>query len=207
MEAELAPCPHCKAVSRVEPNAAVRWRCAVCGGPLVPTDAGIARSNAELPDLVRAHRARAIALGWTVAAFALGSVAVMGAVMALLVGLASHFAGFVVAVFALVAGVNAAFYARNARRRRAEAQKALDQAWELVAGEVLRARPGDTTAADLARAMHTDERHAESLLAHLSAEGRARVDVRDDAELAYHGAAPEEAPEDAEADASRMRVR
>ena len=38
LAAELAPCPHCGAAARMEPSVALRWRCGVCGGPLVPTE-------------------------------------------------------------------------------------------------------------------------------------------------------------------------
>ena len=205
MAAELAPCPHCRAASRVEPSSAIRWRCGVCGGPVVPTDAGIARSNGELASLVRAQRTRAIALGWTAAGFVLAAIGLMGVGLALVVGLASHLAAFVLGAIAVVAAVAATVSLRRGRGCHAEARAELDRAWEFVAGEVLRARP-QTTAVDLAQAMHTDERHAESLLAQLSAEGRARVDVRDDAELAYHVPA-EDVAGDAGAEGSRMRAR
>ena len=58
-----------------------------------------------------------------------------------------------------------------------------------MAGEVLRARAAARRRRrDLAKTMRTDEHHAETMLARLSALGRARVEVRDDAELAYRGA-------------------
>lgn len=182
---ELSPCPHCGAAARTEASASLRWRCAVCGGPLVPTEAGVARSNAELPHLVRSQRARAMALGWTAAAFMLVAVALMAAGAGLLVWFASHAAAIVLAVLATAAAAIAAGSARRARARRKDARVELDAAWERVAREVLKARGGETTAADLAKAMQTDEEHAEHLLSALSVEGRVRVDVRDDAELAY----------------------
>jgi Flp pilus assembly protein TadB len=181
----MSKCPHCGAVAHVEPSASLRWRCAVCGGPLVPTEGDIARSDGELPHLVRSHRARAMALGWLAAFLVLGSIAAMAVGVALLVWFASHVAAAVLGVVALVASTLAVASLRRSRRQRAEAREQLDHAWDRVAGEVLGSRRGDTTAADLARIMSTKEEHAEGLLSRLSAHGGARVDVRDDAELAY----------------------
>jgi hypothetical protein len=178
-------CPHCHAQASVERSAALHWRCGVCGGPIVPTDEGIARSNGELAQLVAAQRTRAMALGWTAAAVVLGAMAAMGLGLAGLVWLASHAVAIVVGAMAMGAMVLAVASARRAKTRGAESRSALEQAWGLVAGEVVRARPGETTAAELAKAMQTDEDHAQGLLTRLSTEGRVRVDVRDDAELAY----------------------
>jgi len=151
----------------------------------VPTDGDIARSNGELPHLVRSHRARAMALGWLAASFVLGSIAAMAAGVALLVGLASTLAAVLLGIVALGAATLAVVGFRRSRRRRAEARAELDHAWDRVAGEVLRSRSTDTTAAELARIMSTKEEHAEGLLSRLSAHGGARVDVTDEAELAY----------------------
>jgi Flp pilus assembly protein TadB len=126
-----------------------------------------------------------MALGWLAASFVLGAIGAMAVGVALLVGLVSHLAAALLGVVAVVAGVLAVSSLRRSRRRKAEARAELDQAWDRVAGEVLSARREDTTAADLARIMSTTEDHAEGLLSRLSAHGRARVDVRDDAELAY----------------------
>jgi len=177
-------CPHCNALARVEPSGALRWRCSVCGGPIVPIDEGIGRAHGELAPLVTAQRTRAMAVGWTAAAVVLGAIAAMGLGLAALVWLASHGAGIVLGVVAGVAGALAWSSRRRAKARAAESRAALDQAWEIAAGEVVRARP-ETTAPQLAKEMQTDEAHAQGLLASLSAAGRVRVDVRDDAELAY----------------------
>ena len=184
----------------------------MCGGPVVPTEGDIARSDGELPHLVRSHRARAMALGWLAASFVLGSIAAMAVGVALLVGLASHFAAALLGVVGVVAATLAVVSLRRSGRRRAEAREQLDHAWDRVAGEVLGSRSGDTTAADLARIMSTKEDHAEGLLSRLSAHGRARVDVRDDAELAYRvsdaGAIPgKDDTESPEAADRRMRAR
>jgi Flp pilus assembly protein TadB len=178
-------CPHCGALAAVEPSVALRWRCTVCGGPVVPTDDDVARSNGELADLVRSHRARAMALGWMAGALVLCAIALMALGVALLAWFASHVTALLLVAIAGAAATLALISGRRSKRRRDEAREQLDQAWEHVAGEVLAARGGDTTAADLARVMRTDVGQAETLLGRLSASGRARVDVREDADLAY----------------------
>jgi hypothetical protein len=145
----------------------------------------MARSGGELRNLVEAARARAMAVGWMAASWVFAAIGAMGLGLALLVWLASHAAGGVLAVGAVFAAGLAVAGARRSRARSAQAREALERAWLHVAGEVVAARGGELTAAQLAEAMRTDERHAEALLAQLSAAGRVRVEVRDDAELAY----------------------
>ena len=157
----------------------------MCGGPLVPTEEGVARAHGELASLVTAQRTRAMAVGWIAAAVVLGVMGVMGMGVAALVWLASHAAAIVLGAVAGVAGMLALASARRSRGRGAESRAAVERAWEIAAGEVVSARRGETTAPELAKAMLTDEDHAQALLASLSASGRVRVDVRDDAELAY----------------------
>jgi hypothetical protein len=187
-------CPHCGSAARIERSAALRWRCGVCGGPVVPADGPAAprlRSNAELEHLVGAQRSRAMALGWTAGAAVLGACAVMGLALASLLWLASHAAALVLAAVAVAAALLALAGLRRARQRGAEASDRLEQAWGLVAAEALHFRAGVLTAEDLAASLHTDVPHAERLLSRLSAQGRARVEIRDDAELTYRA---EEAP-------------
>jgi hypothetical protein len=140
-----------------------------------------------------------MALGWLAASFVLGAVGAMAAGMTLLVWLGAHLPAVILGVLALAAASLAWASLRRSRQRRTEAHEALDQAWELVAREVLDDRPDATTAPDLARIMSTDLAHAEGLLARLSAHGGARVDVRDDAELTYRiDSGPGEGATDAE---------
>jgi hypothetical protein len=146
---------------------------------------GIPRSGAELASLVTAARARAMAVGWLATASVLGAIGVMALGLALLVWLASHLAAGLLGAVAAGAIVLAVVTARRSRARGAEAADALDRAWVSVADEVLRGRRRDMTAAQLAEAMHTNEEHAQALLAQLSVGGRVRTAVRDDAELAY----------------------
>ena len=162
------------------------WRCGVCGGPIVPAEGLEKRDGGELASLVGAQRARAMGVGWLGATFVFGSIASMAVGLALLVGLtASATAAVVLGALALAGAVLAVLCGRRAARANAEARAKLDDAWTYVADEVMHARVGEVTAKDLAKAMQTGEAHAEKLLARLSAAGRARVEVREDADLAY----------------------
>jgi hypothetical protein len=182
----MAPCPHCRSQAAAEASRALRWVCAVCGGPLVPTAAGdVLRSGAELADLVAAQRAQGMAIGWGAAAVMLGATALMATGVGLLVWRVSHAAGGVVAALGIVSALLTVLCASRARRASALRTTRLDAAWESVAGEVLRTRGGAVTATELARAVATDEAHAEALLARLSAEGRARVAVTELSDLSY----------------------
>lgn len=204
----MAPCPHCRATAAAEPSATMRWRCAVCGGPLVPSDASFPRSGAELGSLVGAARASAMAFGWTAAAITLGIVASFALVVALVLGHAAPMGAMVLGIVGGVAATLALAGGLRARNHRGEARNRVEQAWASVAGELLAARGGALTAADVARALSIDEPYAERLLSELSAEGRVRVAVRDDAQLSYRPSSPdfqEEASGDTEGQTGAAR--
>jgi len=193
------------AVARVEPSGTMRWRCGVCGGPVVPKPADVAASQAELASLVAAQRARAIAVGWMAAACLLASIAVMALALGALVWGAAHVAGGVLAALGVAAATLTAATARRWRQSGASARASLDDAWERAALGVLRAKSGELTAEALASAMSTNVAHAESLLSRLAAEDRARVSVRDDADLGYRVAAGDE-PDAPKTDAAKGRA-
>jgi hypothetical protein len=180
-------------MASAEPSAPMRWRCAVCGGPLVPSDGSFPRANGELASLVGSARARAMAVGWAAAAAVLAAVGLLTLPLALLLWSASHVAGLILTVVAGAAVALAAASALRSRARGAEARAKLDEAWRTVADELLHARgAANLTAPELARALQTDEAHAEALLSGLSVEGHARVAVDDDAQLSYRFAAEAE---------------
>jgi hypothetical protein len=201
----MSPCPHCHALSSAEPNLGVRWRCAVCGGPVVPDDGSFARSGAELASLVGAARTRGAALGWVAATMVLGATVFVCLPAAVLIAHVAHAAGWVLASVAglsLVLSIASAFRWRRASK---EASERLEEAWQLVAAEALRARSADVTAGELAKCLRTDEAHAERLLSELSALGRARVAVSDEAQLSYRlaGDADAQAEDAARGDQAR----
>jgi type IV secretory pathway TrbD component len=175
-------------MAQVERHGALRWRCSVCGGPVVPTDRDVPRSNRELASLVGAQRARAMAVGWIAAAMLFGAIAVVVLGFVPLLWLVSHGAAAIFAALGGVAAFTSAESARRAARCNAEVRAKLEDAWERVAREVIEGHDVGMTAPELARVMRTDDDHAERLLMRLSAGGRVRVAVREDAELAYRGA-------------------
>jgi hypothetical protein len=134
-----------------------------------------------------------MAFAWTAAALTLAATGVMALGSAALLAAVWHAAALALGVVAGAALLLAALSWARAKRRRASARAQIDEAWEIVAAEVLRARGGETTAGELATAMRTDTPHAEALLGRLSAGGRVRVEVRDDAELGYGYEAGDEA--------------
>jgi hypothetical protein len=203
----MVPCPHCRATAAIERSALLRWRCAVCGGPVVPSDGSFPRASGEIGDLVRAARTSAMSLGWAAAAVVLAGGGFVMALLGLLLWRAAHLPAMVLGV---VAGASLALSFAStlrSRARRADSRAALDRAWTAVAGELLAARGKDVTASDLARALSTDEAAAEEILSALSAEGRVRVDVRDDAQLSYRSSpdAAGEADTQSPADGARRR--
>ena len=139
--------------------------------------------------------ARAISVGWAAGAVALAVGAAMAAALALVTWTAhvGHGAAAAFGAIALAASLVASACAARGRRAGVRQVAHLDDAWELVADEVLRARGRALTAADLATAMSTQEAHAERLLSKLSVEGRVRVAVSEAADLSYQpaDAAPE----------------
>jgi len=120
----VTPCPHCRALARPEPSRFFGLRCAACAGPVLEGGAG----DGALPHLVRAQRARAMAVGWTAAAAVLAGVATMGLALAVVVGAASRSAGllFVAITAGAAAGVVAG--ARRASRGNADARAELEAA-------------------------------------------------------------------------------
>jgi hypothetical protein len=148
-----------------------------------------------------------MALGWIAAAVVFGAAAATSLPLALLLWRVAHLAAMAIALVAGAALALAAFSALRARGRRAQARAKMHQAWTTVAGELVAARGSDVTSADVARALSIDERYAEDLLSELSAEGRVRVAVGEDAQLSYRPSPGAEAeppsPEDTAASARR----
>jgi hypothetical protein len=119
------------------------------------------------------------------AVLALCATMLLGLAVPLWLATGAAAAGVGLGLPAAATGLAAAVCARHSRSANREAQARLEEAWAQVARELLQRRP--RTADELAAAIGTDLVHAEALLARLAAEGRARVAVREDAELAYSG--------------------
>jgi MFS family permease len=107
----------------VEASAFFRWRCGVCGGPVVP------EGTKALASLVRAHRARAMAVGWFAAAGVFACIATLSAGLAMVLWSSTHAAAIVLASVAAVSAVLANAGRVKGQRRNAEARRELEVAW------------------------------------------------------------------------------
>ncbi len=182
-------CPHCRAVADVEEHAKLRFRCRVCGGPRVPLDdPEVVRTGRERPLLAQAERARMRAAAWKVGAGSVGAFGAFSLLIALIVlGIASP--GLIATLATLlvvsVPFVFAVLAWRRATRQSADIDRSLDDAWTLVASDLMRQRGSEATAADLARAMRVSEAQAELILARLSVQDFVRARVTDEGDIAY----------------------
>jgi hypothetical protein len=186
---EANRCPHCKSVADVEPHDKLRFRCRVCGGPRVPLDAPeVVRTGRELAPLALAQKSRMKSAAWKVGSISSAGFALVSLLVALLVlGLASP--GFIATLLTLamvsVPFVVAALAWRSAKRHDRAAEGAIDDAWALVASDLMRARESELTAEDLASAMRISSEQAELLLARLSVQDFVKARVTDEGDIAY----------------------
>lgn len=182
-------CPHCRSVADVEPHDTLRFRCRVCGGPRVPLDdPDVVRTGREQPLLGQAKRARARAAGWKVGAGVAGASGLLALLVALLVlGIATPGVILTLLTLLMVSIPFAfAFVAwRRAKKSAGEVDRYLDDAWTLVASDLMRQRGAELTASDLAHAMRLSEEQAELLLARLSVQDFVRARVTDEGDIAY----------------------
>jgi hypothetical protein len=169
---EAYRCPLCQALSDVESNTTLYYRCRACGGPRIPpTDGPISEAEANLLRTARAEQLRA-------AAFKAGSgfAAVSGALsllltnVILLVTSPGEFAKFAALLASLVPFALSFFAWRRAQHHSKALSAVLQRAWLLAASRVVTARGGveQVNATQLASGLRVDERRAELLLAELS---------------------------------------
>jgi hypothetical protein len=186
---EANRCPHCKSVADVEPHDKLRFRCRVCGGARVPLDAtDVVRTGRELGPLAASQKARLKSAAWKVGSVSSGVFGVISLLVALLVlGIASPgvFATMLTLLLVSVPFGLAALAWQRAQRHDKESQSAIDDAWALVASDLMRARETELTSTDLAQAMHISADQAELLLARLSVQDFVKARVTDEGELAY----------------------
>ncbi|MCE7890949.1 MAG: zinc ribbon domain-containing protein [Sorangiineae bacterium PRO1] len=185
---EANRCPHCRSVADVEPAEPLRFRCRVCGGPRIPVDSReIVRTGREVPVLAKAKKAHFARAAWAVAAGVVGGFGVLSLLMTLLVvafgpGL---FTSLAMLGMSLLPFVVAALAWQRAKRHAKERDRLLDDAWSLVASDVLTHTGKELEADDLAKLMRIDVERAEQVLAHLSAEDFIHARVTDEGDIAY----------------------
>lgn len=175
-------CPFCGVVAVIEPSAALRFACGVCGKARVPIDdPALRRAFPEKEALLRASGAHGAAVAWSVASIASAGFALVSLSFLALAALAAHPGLALVVVAALAASAPLLFAAwgyRAASRHRARVAPALDEAWSQAAREAVEGR--DTIhAAELAKLMRVSEGEAEQLLIMLSTDGHVRSRVVD----------------------------
>lgn len=185
---EANRCPHCRSVADVEPAEPLRFRCRVCGGPRIPVDSReIVRTGREVPVLAKAKKAHFARAAWAVATGVVGGFGVLSLLMTLLVvafgpGL---FTSLAMLGMSLLPFVVAALAWQRAKRHAKERDRLLDDAWSLVASDVLTHTGKELEADDLAKLMRIDVERAEQVLAHLSAEDFIHARVTDEGDIAY----------------------
>ena len=209
---EAYRCPLCHALSDVESNPALYYRCRACGGPRIPpTGVPISEAEANLLRSARAEQMRAAAFkAGSGFAAASGALSLLLTSVVLLVTSPGAFAQFAAVLASLVPFVLAFFAWRRARQHQTALSAALQQAWLWAASRVVAAHAqahtdaGAMSSAALAEALRIDEPRAELLLAELSVRdfveqpaelpARMRVtELADPAQLADEAAAASEA--------------
>jgi len=164
-------------------------------------DSAIVRSGREIPLLKKARRAQLRGAGWMVGSGVVGAFGAISLLVALLV-LSVASPGIVATVAALGATaipfVVAMLAWRRGRAAAKEREKALDEAWGVVAGDVLAHRGDELTAEELAKDMRIEVPAAELLLAQLSVSDFVHARVTDEGDLAYSVPATRLRIEDAE---------
>lgn len=169
---EAYRCPLCQALSDVESNTTLYYRCRACGGPRIPpTESSISEAEATLLRRARAEQLRAGAFkagaGFAIAS---GALSLLLTNVVLLVTSPGSFAKFAALLASAVPFALSFFAWRRAQRHSAALSAALQQAWLLAASRVVDAHSGrdQMSATELARLLRVDEPRAELLLAELS---------------------------------------
>ena len=181
-------CPHCRAIADIEAADPLRFRCRVCGGPRVPVDDHeVVRTGREVPVLKQAKKAHLTRAAWAVAAGVLGGFGVLSLLTTLLV--IAFGPGLLASVTLLAANlvpfVVAALAWRKSKQHGKHRDQLLDDAWGLVASDVLAHAGKELEAEDLAKVMRIDLARAEQVLAHLSVHDSVHARVTDEGDLAY----------------------
>jgi hypothetical protein len=166
-------------------------------------DATVVRSGREVPLLVRARRAHMGYNAWRSGAAVVGGLGILSVLVTLLV-LAAVDVGVLAMLVALAAAFSPLAIAvvawRRSRRTMSERDEALDQAWALVAGDVLRDKGRELTAEELAQVMRLDPAGAEQQLAELNVHDFVRARVTEAGDVVYESVRPTVEAEELEAD-------
>jgi hypothetical protein len=167
---EAYRCPLCQAVSDVEADPVLYFRCRACGGPRIPPHS-LAISEAEVGLLrpLRREQLRAAAFRAGFAfALASGVLSLLVTGVVLLATTPPAVATSAALLACMVPFALALFAFRRARRHAHERDAALSQVWLLAASRLSAQHGGRLSARALADELRIDEARAESLLAEAS---------------------------------------
>lgn len=169
---EAYRCPLCQALSDVESNTTLYFRCRACGGPRIPpTDSPISDAEASLLRTARSEQLRAAAFkAGSGFAAASGALSLVLTSVILLVTSPGPVAKFAALLASMVPFALSFFAWRRAARHAAALAAALQQAWFLAASRAVARLGGadQVSSAQLAEVLKVDERRAELLLAEVS---------------------------------------
>ncbi len=167
---EAYRCPLCQALSDVESNPTLYYRCKTCGGPRIPPN-GSPISEPEVT-LLREARAEQLRAGAFKAgagfAAASGALSFLVTVVVLLATAPAPVAKFAALAACLVPFVLSFFALGRSRTHARKFTAALHSAWLQAASRVVTAEGGQMTSALLAKTLRIDETRAELLLAEVS---------------------------------------
>ena len=167
---EAYRCPLCHAISDVESNPTLYYRCRTCGGPRIPPNGSpISEPEVQLLRSARSEQLRAGAFK-AGAGFALGSgvLSFLVTTVVLLATAPAAFAKFAALLACLVPFVLSFFALARARLHARKLDSTLQQAWLLAASRIVAQEGGQLSAASLAKVLRVDEARAEFLLAEVS---------------------------------------
>ena len=163
---EAYRCPLCQALSDVEPNAALYYRCRSCGGPRIPPSSSpLSEAEVVLLRSARSEQLRAVAFrAGSGFALASGALSFLVTAVVLLATSPPAFAKVAALVASLVPFALSFFALRRAREHARKLDADLQQAWLLAASRVAAAEAeagAAVNAAALAKILRVDEARAE----------------------------------------------
>ena len=167
---EAYRCPLCQALSDVEPNPTLYYRCRACGGPRIPPNGNpVSEPEVALLRSARSEQLRASAFR-AGAGFALasGALSLLVTSVVLLATSPAPFAKFAALVASLIPLALSVFALRRARAHVRKLDAALQQAWLLAASRIVAQEGGQLSAVALSKILRVDEARAEFLLAEVS---------------------------------------
>ena len=188
-------CPHCRGMTRIEPDAEMRYVCAVCGGPRVRVLGDVTLSGREVEPLKRGDQQRKKRAGWRAAGGVSGAAATLlvvgGAFAKLALGAGIAAAGTAV-VMALPLLLLMVWSMSRGRAAGAQLTAAVDRAWKSAARDVVAAAGRPLSAAQLGEALPLSRADSEALMAELAVDEALTSRIRDDGALVF--SAPSDEP-------------